>query len=215
MLLLAAAAYAQDRKVDGVDLAAAGAMARTDTLLCVQAPSRIVVRCPAAGVLGLIQPGDLPAGFAAGNNPRIAAVGNQVPGVGSMVIELLHENGTYALKDEAGIWGSANVRAYMGVSRTFGPGEGAANGPAAALFGFANNNGSAADVVAVLGDSVARVSGGTVFGGNLIARTGAGVNAKLVGLEIDVEPAPGTLATAGSGGLFLNAYSSAIPALPS
>ena len=211
VLLLAGAAWAQAQKVDGADLAAAGTMARTDSLLCVQPPGRTVVRCPVGGVLGLIQPGDLPAGFAGSNNPRIAAVGNQVPGAGSMVIELLHENGTYALRNEAGIWGSANVRAYMGISRTFGPGEGAANGPAAALFGFANNDGSAADVVAVLGDAVARQTGGTVFGGNLIARTGAGVNAKLVGLEIDVEPAPGTLATAGSGGLFLNAYSSAIP----
>lgn len=148
---------------------------------------------------------------AAGNDPRIPVVGNQTPGAGSMVIELLHENGTYALKNEAGIWGSANVRAYMGVSRTFGAGEGAANGPAAALFGFANNNGSAADVVAVLGDSVARVAGGSVFGANFVARTAAGVNAKLVGLEVDVEPAAGTLATAGSIGIAINSYSSAVP----
>lgn len=148
---------------------------------------------------------------AAGNDPRIPAVGNQTPGTGSMVIDLLHENGSYVLKNEAGIWGSANVRAYMGISRTFNSGEGAANGPVAALFGFANNNGSAADVVAVLGSSVARVSGGTVFGGNLIARTAAGVNAKLVGLEVDVEPAAGTTATTGSIGVAINSYSSAVP----
>ncbi len=148
---------------------------------------------------------------AAGNDPRIPVVGNQTPGAGSMVIDLLHENGTYALKSEAGIWGSANVRAYMGISRTFNSGEGAASGPVAALFGFANNNGSAADVVAVLGSSVARVSGGSVFGGNLIARTAAGVNAKLVGLEVDVEPATGTTAAAGSIGVAINSYSSAVP----
>ncbi|MGI4942491.1 MAG: hypothetical protein ACRYHQ_18315 [Janthinobacterium lividum] len=148
---------------------------------------------------------------AAGNDPRIPVVGNQTPGVGSMVIDLLHENGTYTLKTEAGIWGSANVRAYMGISRTFNSGEGAANGPVAALFGFANNNGSTADVVAVLGSSVARVSGGSVFGGNLIARTAAGINAKLVGLEVDVEPAAGTMAAAGSIGVAINSYSSAVP----
>ncbi len=148
---------------------------------------------------------------AAGNDVRIPVVGNQTPGAGSMVIDLLHESGTYALKNEAGIWGSANVRAYMGISRTFNSGEGAANGPVAALFGFANNNGSAADVVAVLGSSVARVSGGSVFGGNLIARTAAGVNAKLVGLEVDVEPAAGTTAAAGSIGVAINSYSSAVP----
>lgn len=149
---------------------------------------------------------------AAGNDPRIPVVGNQTPGTGSMVIDLLNENGSYPLKNEAGIWGSANVRAYMGVSRTFNPGEGAVSGPVAALFGYANNNGTTADVVAVLGDSVARVSGtGSVFGGNLIARTAAGVNAKLVGLEVDVEPAAGTTASAGSIGVAINSYSTAIP----
>ena len=148
---------------------------------------------------------------AQGNDPRIPAVGNQAPAAGSMAIDLLHENGAYILQSEAGIWGSANVRAYMGISRTFAAGEGAANGPVAALFGFANNNGSAADVVAILGSSVARVNGGSVFGGNLVARTAAGVNAKLVGLEVDVEPAAGTLANAGSIGVAINAYSSAVP----
>jgi len=149
---------------------------------------------------------------AQGNDVRIPVVGNQTGGVGSMVVDLLHESGAFALKDEAGIWGSANVRAYMGVSRTFNPGEGAANGPVAALFAFTNNNGSAADVVAVLGSAVARTSNtGSVFGANFIARTAAGVNAKLVGLEVDVEPAAGTTASAGSGGVFINAYSSAVP----
>lgn len=164
------------------------------------------------GTLPLAQ---LPVGtaagtVAAGNDPRIPAVGNQAPGSGSMVVDLLHEAGTPRIQGEAGIWSSANVRSYMAVGRSWGAGEGAANGPVASLFAMATNTGTAADVVAVLGDAVLRQAGGTVFGGNLIARTAAGVNGKLVGLEIDVEPAAGTLATAGSGGLFVNAYSSAV-----
>src|ERR1700736_731477 len=69
------------------------------------------------------------------------------------------------------------------------------------------------DVVAMLGDALAKQNNGTVFGGNLIARNSAATtNTKLVGLELDIEPATGTTVATGSGGLFINAFNVSMPA---
>jgi hypothetical protein len=121
-----------------------------------------------------------------------------------MRIDWLREKSTYKMEDEAGIWANP-VYAFAGVSKEFTSATGAA--PSVGLFAFTNNNGSTSDVVAVLGDSVARTATGSVFGGNLIVRNGAGVNgARLVGLEIDLQPSAGTTIAAGSIGLAINTY---------
>jgi hypothetical protein len=87
------------------------------------------------------------------------------------------------------------------------------SGPLTTLFAFANNNGATGDVVAVLGDAVARQSSGTVFGANFIARNAAATTGtKLVGLEIDLEPASGTTISANSIGLAINVFSIATSA---
>jgi hypothetical protein len=128
---------------------------------------------------------------------------------GAMKVDNLIEDSSYPLKNEGGIW-PGKTYAYYGVSKEFDSsvGSGTADAPSTAFFAFANNNGSTNDVVAVLGDAVARQNNGVVFGGNLIARNVSGTtNTKLVGLEIDVEPAVGTTVASGGGGLFLNAFS--------
>lgn len=140
--------------------------------------------------------------------PQTAIAGSQ------MQIDKLYElNVAAPLKNEAGIWAGPTFT-YFGVSKEFNaantPGV-SNNAPATSLFGYAVNNGSSADVVGVLGSANLLSNGGTVFGGNLIARTSSGVtNAKLVGLEIDVEPAASATVSRG-GGLLINAFSLAMP----
>ena len=72
------------------------------------------------------------------------------------------------------------------------------------------------DVVGILSDVVAKTSDDIVFGANVIARNDAGANnAKLVGLEIDIQPATGTTISSNSIGLALNIFtiSSSAPAI--
>lgn len=124
-----------------------------------------------------------------------------------MKIDRLFEAGTYALEDEGGIW-PGSTYSFFGVSKEFNASDGGSGGPVTSLFAFANNTNCAGDVVAILGDAVARTANGTVFGGNLIARNDGGINGtKLVGLEIDVEPAVGTTISNASYGLIFNIFS--------
>lgn len=132
-----------------------------------------------------------------------------------MKIENLSEYSSYKLEDEAGIWPSASTYAYQGISAEItqttvsNPGNGIlTNAPLSAFFSFANSKVAGADVVSVLGVSVARQDTSSCFGANFIARNDAGVNGcKLVGLEIDLEPAVGTTINANSIGIALNVFS--------
>lgn len=147
---------------------------------------------------------------------QIFARGNQTPVAGSaMQIDSLLEStpGGFNLQNEAGIWAQTTYT-FAGFSKEFTSTtvSGAGASPLTTLFAFANNNGSPGDVVAFIGDAVARTNSGTVFAANLIARNGSGVTgAKLVGLEIDIEPAPGTTIAGTGGGLFFNIFSIAAP----
>jgi hypothetical protein len=136
-------------------------------------------------------------------------IGNQtaIPGT-AMKIDGLIENSTFPLSVEASIWGQATY-AFAGVSKEFTAATVAGQGgsPITGFFSFANSNGATGDVVAILGDAVARQPSSIVFGANFIARNGAGVNgAKLVGEEIDIEPATGTTVASSSAGLYLNIF---------
>ena len=132
---------------------------------------------------------------AAGNDARIPVVGNQAAAVGAMRIDLgLLAAPGFPLQAEGGIWPGV-AQTYVGVDRLFtGADPGTAGAPAIGLLSRATN-------------------GGTAFGGNLIARTGGGTSgAKLVGLEIDVQPvATDTALSSAGGGLFINGYSMAMP----
>lgn len=129
-----------------------------------------------------------------------------------MRIDYLLEDSTYPLEDEAAIW-SNKTYSFLGVNKEFTAGHGSlTGGPVAALFAFANNNNNTADVVAIIGDAVARTANDVVFGANFIARNASVNGTKLVGLEVDVEPAVGTTIDAASGGIFVNIFSIATSA---
>lgn len=113
---------------------------------------------------------------------------------------------------EAGIW---TGKVYNGalVAKTFdsshnssGPGL----APNSGVFSFIQNNGVNNDAVAVLGDVVVAANSSVGFGANFIARNNAGVTgSKLVGCELDVEFAAGTVPGAGSAGLYINIFNAA------
>jgi hypothetical protein len=129
-----------------------------------------------------------------------------------MHVDTAKEDNSRTIKDEARIW-PGEVYSFWGLSKLFDPlnSQGSLGSPAATLFSYAVNKGSPGDVTALIGDAVVVESGKTVFGANFIARSDAGVvNAKLVGAEIDVEPAKSSSVAAGAG-LYLNAFNVAMP----
>jgi hypothetical protein len=141
---------------------------------------------------------------------------NQATGTAGSVMKVqnLFEASAFPLKNEGAIW-SAGTYTYLGVSKemtastTTGQGSGSlTGGPLAGFFAFTQNNGAAGDVVALIADSVARTSNGSVFGANIIVRNAAGTsNTKLTGLEIDYEPSSGTTDNTSSAGLVMNVFS--------
>jgi hypothetical protein len=147
----------------------------------------------------------------AGKAASISAVfgqGNQTPVAGSLmqIDNLIESSPDYPLANEGSIWPQTTY-SYAAFSKEFNAFAGAGGSPLATLFAFANNNNSGGDVTAIIGDAVDRTGSSTVFGGNLIARNGAGISgSKLVGLEIDVEPAAGTTPSSNSCGLIFNIY---------
>jgi hypothetical protein len=116
--------------------------------------------------------------------------------------------------NEAGIW-SGKVFSGVGVARSFDASTNsvsAALGPNAALFSLARAAGTNNDVVSVLGSSDATTNNSVVFGANFIARTESALTGvKLVGMEVDVEPASGVTPAAGSIGIPINVFNSAVP----
>lgn len=131
-----------------------------------------------------------------------------------MRIDWLREQSAYKLEDEAGIW-PAQTFAFAAYSKEFTASDltDGAGSPSTTFFAFANNNGLNGDVVALMGDAVARSNNGTVFGANLLVRNGSGTtNTKLVGMEIDLQPSAGTTMANGSLGLALNVFNLSTPA---
>ena len=154
------------------------------------------------------------ASLGLGSNLPLWQLGNQTAVAGgAMRIDVLIETAapTFPLEDEGGIW-SGKVHTFAGISKEYTASEGEANAAQPAFFVFANSNNCPGDVVAILGDAVARTSGDSVFGGNFIARNASGTtNTKLVGLEIDVEPFIGTSLASDSGGMYINIFTLACP----
>lgn len=144
-------------------------------------------------------------------------LGNQLPiSGGAMQIDNLLEvtPSGFNLVNEGSIW-TNETYAFSGISKEFTaatPPIQGTSGPSATFFAFANNNGATNNVVALIADAVARTANGAVFGANFIARNAVVNGCKLVGLEIDVEPAPGTTISGASTGLVLNMFSIASPA---
>lgn len=126
-----------------------------------------------------------------------------------MKIDNLFEQSSFPLANEGAIWPSS-AYTFVGYSKEFtaatvtGQGN---SGPLTTLFVFGSNNGASAQVVGVVSDVVCRQANGTVFGANFIARNDLVNNVKLVGLEIDIEPAVGTTLNSASCGIIMNIFS--------
>ena len=120
----------------------------------------------------------------------------------------------FRLQNEGAAWGT-NSYSFFGINKEFTnttvPGQGA-SGPLTTLFAFASNNAATANVVAVIGDAVAKTANTSVFGANFIARNESVNGCTLRGIEIDVEPAAGTTISNQSIGLIFNMFSIASPA---
>lgn len=125
---------------------------------------------------------------------------------------LLGSTSAYPVQDIGGIWPGGQTYSHAVFAKQFDGGDLSGVAPANALFAYAINNGVSSDVVAALTVAHAMRDHSTVFGANLIAMSHPGVHhAKLVGLEVDVEPSDGNIVGAGSGGIYLNAFNEPIP----
>jgi len=132
-----------------------------------------------------------------------------------MKIDRLWEtpNTGYSATALGGYWPTVNYNAYA-FSKTYISTDGSAGAASPAHLAYAVNNGSPADVVGGLdvAHSSAASSNLVVFGRNIIATNEtSSVNSKLVGLEIDVQPSPGSTLSGQSAGIYLNAFNLAVP----
>jgi len=129
-----------------------------------------------------------------------------VPGSKMKIERILEDSDDWPLEDEGSIWGGTTY-AYVAFSKTFDSSHATVPNasPSGALWAVANNDGAPGDVVALMADCIVRQAGGVGFGANIIARD-HGVNAKLVGMEIDLEFSAAGSVGAGSGGLYINVF---------
>jgi hypothetical protein len=182
-----------------------------------------------AGAMAQSNPGLSPRydSLRIGASSSLLSAGPTTPGgnsgaAGTMALDWVLA-GTPAAKtqliNEGFLW-SSKVRSGFGFARNFNSSDssttgypGSFAGPNAAVIMYSGNDGSNNDVLPLLTIGNARASNTTVFGGNDVARSNGGglTNVKLVGREIDVQPAPGDTVNSGSGGLYLNAFTTEIP----
>lgn len=127
-----------------------------------------------------------------------------------MKIDNLLEDNSISASTEAGIWPNKTYARWC-FSKEFTSTTVAApqgESPLTTVFSVARNTSSTADVVGILTSAIAGANNGVVFGANFIARNEGGTtNTKLVGVEIDVEPAVGTTDSTDSCGLIYNVFS--------
>jgi hypothetical protein len=107
---------------------------------------------------------------------------------------------------------SSYTYATLGVGGIFTSSETGVGTPATALAVYARNNNSSNDVCGIWARADSWTSYDIAFGGNVIAAAPSGLTSvKLVGFEIDVQPASGTTCSSASAGLYINAYNIDIP----
>ncbi|MCK5015628.1 MAG: hypothetical protein KAS32_01035, partial [Candidatus Peribacteraceae bacterium] len=147
---------------------------------------------------------------------------NQYPtaGLNTAKIDFLLERLKGNLNTEmAGVYGD-HPYAYLGVSDemteernpNLGLG-GASSAPVCAIAALMKNNNCALDAVGLWGCSVAMTDNDRIWGGNLIARSDAGLTTPMLcGLEIDMEPIAGVTVSTDSVGLMIVAFNEDMPA---
>lgn len=113
------------------------------------------------------------------------------------------------LINAGGYWTGSQYTA-LAIGKSFSSTQNGVNNVTSFMMGSANGTNAAVVPLMTLGR--AKVSNSTIFGANFIALTDPGLaNVKLVGAEIDIEPSTGVVAAAGSGGLYINMFSTALP----
>jgi hypothetical protein len=136
---------------------------------------------------------------------------NTAPVAGSiMQIDKLIENSNYPLKNEGGLW-PHNTYTYFGISKemtpTTVPNTVFQESPATNTFVYTTNTGVLASALGLMSDINGETADSKSFAANFIARNGSGAtNTKLVGLEIDIQPAIGTTVSGETAGLYINAF---------
>lgn len=122
------------------------------------------------------------------------------------------EESSFTAESEGGIW-PTNTYFQWVFNKEFDPKNTAdADSTAFSLIAVANNNASPSNVVALGANAIIRSSEGVGFGANFIVRTESGVvRPKMIGLEVDIEPARGVLPGPDSIALPINAFNSPIP----
>lgn len=149
---------------------------------------------------------------------NIFVLGNQTAtqGVIARVDKVIEDNSVEPVAGRGGYWPGSPVFIYSAISKSFDNSEvvGVTNGgPFAAFFVNTTNNGSNADVCGQIIVANARQSNRTAFGLNVLATNSAGTTGtKLVGMEIDLQPSPGTSISSDSIGLAINVFSDPTPA---
>lgn len=113
------------------------------------------------------------------------------------------------LINAGGYWRGKQYTA-LAIGKSFSSTQNGVNNVTSFIMGSANGTNAAVVPFMTLGR--AKISNSTIFGANFITLTDPGLaNVKLVGAEIDVEPSAGVVAAAGSGGLYINMFSTALP----
>ena len=136
----------------------------------------------------------------------IKETGNPIPVPGSkMKIGYLFQDSTYPLEDLGGYWPVPKItEAYFGVNKEYTAADGSTDAPSISHLVAARSNGSPADVVAQMLFCSVEQDDGVAFGQNIIIGNVA-QDAKMVGMEIDIQPSTGSTVI-DSAGIFLNAF---------
>ncbi len=156
-----------------------------------------------SGSHGWLQTGAKVTGGTLTNVDWYYEVAQSSPTAGSLAaVQKLDQFGTYT-PVSLGAWWSANVEFYKAVSRTFTSSDTTSAGSPMFAFGaYAANNGNVGDVTGALLMGNAFSNNAHIFGANIIAGSASALTGiGLCGLEIDMEPYPGSTIASGSLGL--------------
>jgi hypothetical protein len=127
----------------------------------------------------------------------------------SKIDRLVEYSKTLFPLENVGSYWTALTYFFQGFSKTFGSADGGSGSPVATTFTYAVNNGSSGDVCAGIDMAVVQSNTGSkaAFGRNIIAACGATItSAKMVGLEIDIEPSVGATSSGSGGALYINGF---------
>lgn len=143
----------------------------------------------------------------------VPAQGENSPSAGrSAAVARKWEESDFTAESEGGIW-PTNTYFQWVFNKEFNlRNTRESESTAFSLIAVANNNNSPSNVVALGANTIIRSNEGVGFGANFIVRTESGlVRPKMIGLEVDIEPAEGVVPGADSIAIPINAFNSPNP----